>query len=147
MLLEGDLEIRLFTRLELRDVIDLLGALLRGAEMLLEDDDDLAIELLLLLLFPPLALCREVLPARAGSTANPNARIVSAIFNTHIFRPPFFTKSLRGLKRRFRHLSVYLSFYLIYTGKGKNSNEGNRNFSLKGTAIVHFTPKKGDNLK
>ena len=84
--------------------MDRLGVLIRGAEMLLVDD--LPIELLRLLLFPRLALCRELLAARAGSTANPNARALNVIFNTHIFRPPFFTKSLRGLKRRFRHLSV-----------------------------------------
>jgi hypothetical protein len=84
---EGDLETRLLTPLELLDVIDRLGVLIRGAEMVPLLVDDLAAELLLLL-FPDPALCREVLPANTGSATNAKIKELNAILNTIIIGLP-----------------------------------------------------------
>jgi hypothetical protein len=87
LLMDGDLETRLLTPLELLDVIDRLGVLIRGAEMVPLLVDDLAAELLLLL-FPDPALCREVLPANTGSATNAKIKELNAILNTIIIGLP-----------------------------------------------------------
>jgi hypothetical protein len=87
LLMDGDLETRLLTPLELLDVIDRLGVLIRGAEMVPLLVDDLAAELLLLL-FPDPALRREVLPANTGSATNAKIKELNAILNTIIIGLP-----------------------------------------------------------